>query len=42
MAIPVPRFKPGMQRFALSGAAFLAIVLNGQMKIRNRKTKKRP
>jgi carboxymethylenebutenolidase len=42
MAIPAPRFKPGMRRLALSCRRFLAIVLNGQMKNRNRNDKETP
>ena len=42
MAIPAPRFKPGMRRRALSCRPFLAIVWSDRMKIRNRNDKETP
>src|SRR5216683_6606694 len=39
MAIPAPPFKPVMRRLALSCRGFLAIVLNGQTKIRTTNNK---
>jgi len=42
MAIPAPRFKPGMRRLALSCRPFLAIVWSDRMKIRNRNDKETP
>ena len=42
MAIPVPRFKPGLRRRALSCSGLLAIVLNARDKNQNHKHKEAP